>query len=192
MKRYYLSFMLLIFCLTFSFAQREETIFGVGGFDLTGAWGGPLTSIASFDGDNALFRGGFGGLEFNRSLFIGWGGMSLQDEVQLEGAANQLIDVDMKFNGLMLGYAFKQNKVIHPMINLHTGTGHLRFEGIKDNIYVIQPSAGININIFRWFHLSAEGGYRFVNGVDQNEFEDSDLSVVYGELKFKFGWSWGY
>ena len=175
MRQYYLICVFSFFCLTFSFGQREETIFGVAGLDLTGAWGGPLTSITSFDGDNAFFRGGFGGLEFNRSLFVGWGGMTLEDEVEFDAAPGQ--KVGMKFNGLMLGYAFKPNKVIHPSVNLHTGTGRITFEGEKDNIYVIQPSAGLNINIFRWFHLNVEGGYRFVNGVDQDIFSDIHYKI---------------
>ncbi|MEK7257751.1 MAG: hypothetical protein AAB316_23540, partial [Bacteroidota bacterium] len=60
-----------------------------------------------------------------------------------------------------------------------------------DDVFVVQPGAGAEVNIFRWFRLSLEASYRFVSGSDLEVLSDKDLSGLIWDLKFRFGWSWG-
>ena len=94
--------------------------------------------------------------------------------------------------GRALAYGFKSYKAVHPKVGFSIGSGNVRLrnEG-NDSVFVLQSSAGIELNIFRWFRLGLEGGYRLVNDVDFNAVSAGDLSAPYGELSFKFGWSWG-
>ncbi|MEL6864594.1 MAG: hypothetical protein AAFP19_09250 [Bacteroidota bacterium] len=189
MKKLIFALMVCGLFATEASAQKEETIFGRSGLRLSGAWGGPQTMITRMGDDNALLNGGFGGLEFNKSVFIGWGAYRLEDNVRLMPQQDQL---DMDYNGLILGFNLAAHKAVHARAGVMGAFGDVGFkDGPNDRIYVIQPSAGIEVNIFRWFHIELEGGYRFVDGVETEGIVDSDLSDIYGAIRFKFGWSWG-
>ncbi len=172
------------------FAQRDETIFGKSGLRLTGAWGANTTNLTFFDDDFAVVSGGYGGLEFGKKLFIGWGGYSTTNDFNI-GSDVQNTDLNISYNGLMIGYAPFSHKAIHPKFTLLAGGGNLRMRGTgSDEILVFEPSAGVELNVFRWFRVGLDGGYRFVTNTDIL-VNDSEVSAPYGQVTFKFGWSWG-
>ncbi len=185
---------LLIFSLFLAislFAQREETLFGPYGLQLTGVWGGPSASITQFDNDYAVYTGGSLGLEFGRIVFVGWGRHQLVNDVDFDAFTAQ--NFEMKYNGLILGAMALAHKPVHPTFKVLTGRGKIEIDDLSrsDKIFVIQPALGIELNIFRWFHLELTGGYRIVTDTDIPELTDEDLSAPFGELTFKFGYSWG-
>ncbi len=191
MKRLILLVFGLFLLFTALLAQRDETVFGYSGLKLTGLWGGPSIGISKFGDDYATFRGGFGGLEFNNAIFIGYGAAHLSDDLELEEFPDQ--DFDLIYRGLVLGYNFNSNKIVHPKLSLLTGGGTVELEGEDDDgVFVLQPALGAEVNIFRWFRVSLEGGYRFITNTDINGLSDSDLSTPFAELKFRFGISWGW
>jgi len=172
------------------FAQKEQTIFGKSGLRLSGAWGGTSSNVSQIADDYALYAGGFGGLEFNRSVFIGWGGYKLGSDV-LIGESGSTQNLEMKYNGMMIGYALKPHKPLHANFMVMGGKGNVELgESGKDKIYVIKPSAGLELNVFRWFHIGLRGGYRIVADSDIADVSDTDLSGFFGEANFKFGISW--
>ena len=185
----YLLLIGMLFTLTTATAQKEETLFGKRGIKLTGAWVSPGLSLSSFDGgDNTLlFRAKSTVLEFNKSVLVGWGRYSLDGTTRIDGVEG---NVDMKYNGVVLGYTPKAEKVIHPTFMMMMGSGKSYNNG-SDNIFVVQPSAGFDINIFRWMKVGASAGYRWVNGVDTPNLSSNQLSAPYAELRLKFGYSWG-
>ena len=71
------------------------------------------------------------------------------------------------------------------------GPGNLKINGDKDRLLVIQPSAGVEVNLFRWMRLGIEGGYRYVTGSQYDRLENEELSNYFGTVSFRFGWSWG-
>jgi len=160
-----------------TFAQRDETIFGKSGLRLTGAWGANTTNLTLFEDDFAVITGGYGGLEFGKSIFIGWGGYGTSNDFRI-GTDLQNTDLNLRYNGLMLGYAPLAHRAIHPKFTILAGSGNLRIRGEgTDNVLVVEP--GI-----------LDGGYRFVTNTDLL-VNDSDVSAAYGQLTFKFGYSWG-
>lgn len=186
-----LFFVVSALCFTFALqAQRDQTLFNRTGLGLSGAWGGSVIGLTAFDDNYAVTRGGYGGLEFGKNLLIGYGGFRTTDEVAIGQNANSNFDLD--YHGLILGYGVKSEKVVHPEILLLVGGGNadVNKEG-DDRVLVIQPAAGIEVNVFRWFRFGINGGYRFVANTDLPNLSDKDLSAFYGELKFKFGFSWG-
>lgn len=185
---------LFIGCLlltTSLFAQREETLFGSNGLNLSGAWGGWTTSMTKFGDDFAVLTGGFGGLEFGRTFLVGWGNYKLINDVEFSAFPSR--DFEMRYNGLMIGYMLKADKAIHPTFNILAGKGKVELSDANDTdkIFVVQPSVGIELNVLRWFHIDLQGGYRFVTDTDITGLTDTDLSAPYGEIKLKFGFSWG-
>lgn len=180
-----------VFTLFNTHAQTDETLFGRSGLKLTGAWGGSNIGLTSFDNENALLRGGFGGLEFNKEVLIGLGGVRTDEAVTFDNNGRQ-DEFKLDFGGLYVGYVPRSFQVIHPKFSFLTGGGKVKVNGKDDdNIFVFQPAGGAEVNVFRWFKLGIEGGYRFVSGTDFDRLKDDDLSSFFVEMKFRFGWSWG-
>ena len=172
------------------FGQREETILGERGWGFSGLWGGVSWDYTPYNGVEAFNRRGFFGFEFGRSLQVGWSHFRMIDDIAvIPGESARL---DFNYSGGFIGYSFVPYKAIHPTLNLELGQGRVQhsLEG-RDNTFTIQPSAGVEINVFRWFRLGLEGGYRFVRNVDYVSLNDADLSGAFGRATLKFGFSWG-
>lgn len=180
-------FLFLFFATVASMGQKDETIFGNNGLKLTGAWGGWTNGLASFDEESVFMNGGFLGLEFNKTVIVGFGGDQTAENVDFGGDK-----FDLDYGGLIIGYAPRSYRVLHPRFTFLMGGGELKVKDAgKDNIFVVQPSAGVEVNVFRWFRLGLEGGYRFVSDSDFNQLDDRDISSFFVNLGFRFGWSWG-
>ena len=163
----------------------ERTLFNNGGIRLTGLWGGSTNGFVKFQNDFSLNNGGYFVFELNENFLIGWSGY---------GSGTDLPDgtrVGIDGNDLILGYTFDSNKTIHPTAYLKGGRGTLEIgENIRDNVFVIEPSIGVELNIFKFMRLGIDGGYRFVNGVNTAGYSDQDFSSAFIGLRLKFGYSW--
>jgi hypothetical protein len=168
-------------------AQRERTIFN--SLNLSGIWGGSKHSIAQFGDSESYVQGGHIGLEFGKSLFVGYTHQDLQSDPNWDLVQDQ--NFDLKYRGAQVGYAFAAHRAIHPIVNVELANGRARLGNETDRIFVAQPSAGLEINIFRWLHLGLEGGYRFVSDSSLPGLSDSQLSGGFGQATLRFGWSWG-
>lgn len=180
----------ILFAALPAFSQREETVLGERGWGLSGIWGGYSHQYTSYDKTDGFNRGGFFGFEFGKSLYIGWTHYSLRDDIVLDQNDNQRFD--FRFSGGRIGYAFLPYKAVHPLLNVELGRGRAKLAGEgNDDMFIIQPSAGVEINVFRWFRIGMEGGYRFARNVDYASLSDSDLSGPFAQASLKFGFSWG-
>ena len=186
MKNIYTTLILSFFLVSSLFAQREETVLGGGGINLSGVWGGSVNSLSSFDSNFELNNGGYFLFELNNDFLIGWTGYG-SDFTTANG-----INASITNNDLLLGYTFQSNNALHPIAYLQAGGGKLKIENEEnDKVLVVQPSIGFEANITRWFRLGLDGGYRFTTNVDTPGFTDEDLSSFFVGLRLKFGWSWG-
>jgi len=186
MKRIITLLALFMCTLTMMQAQKDQTIFSQGGIDLTGVWGGSINNLTNFSDNFDISNGGYFVFEFNKNFLIGWTGYG--SETTLDNGMR----ADVDGHDLLLGYSIQSHKPIHPIAYLQTGGGKLKIgESPTDQVFVMQPSIGVEVNVFRWFRIGADTGYRFVTNVDTEGFTDSDLSSPYIGLRLKFGWSWG-
>ena len=83
--------------------------------------------------------------------------------------------------------------MIHPRFTFIAGRGRV-WTSDKDNsgrMFVFQPSAGFEFNVFQWFRLGFEGGYRFVGNSDRFNVTSGDLSTPFAQIEMRFGLSWG-
>ncbi len=168
---------------TTSFSQSDQTLFSNSGIKLTGIWGGNTSNINEDQDDYGIFHGGYVDLEFNKAFTIGWQGYGLNDQ-----------GLEMKFNGLRLAYAYESYRVVHPTVGLFVGGGRFKTKDelrLKDDVFALQPSLGLEMNIMKWFRIGVEGGYRFVFDTDIPDYSDTDVSEPYVGLRLKFGFSWG-
>ncbi len=183
-------FLALFFLASFQlFAQKEETVIGDRGLGFSGIWGGYKHQLTQFGNTNSYVNGGFFGLEFGKSLLIGVGNYAVIDEFKWDGIQNQ--EFDMRWHPFLIQYGIKNFKSIHPQVGFEIGRGRVDFGESKDRVLVMQPSAGLELNIFRWFHLGVDGGYRFVSDSSTPGITNEDLSGWFGQATLKFGFSWG-
>ncbi len=170
-------------------AQEEETLFGESGLRLTGAWVAPAFGMSFFGNDAAATRGTFWGLEFNDVILAGFGNERTFESVLLN--ESDVRKYDFKHNGFYLHFYPKKEKVIHPAFGFMLGGGELKDAlGNKDPLFVVQPTAGFEINVFKWWKVGMDAGYRFVSRTDLPNIEDQDLSSLFFNLKLRFGLSW--
>lgn len=180
---------LLFFGLTAMQAQRQETLFGESGFHFSGIWGSFTNNYTFFENDQAYQPGGTIGLEFGRAVFLGYAWSKQTDIINL-GAGKT--DFRLQQRNFIISIAPMSYQVLHPVISFQTGSGRLSLaDGSSERVYVLQPSGGVELNIFKWFHLGAEAGYRFVTDTDLPGIERRDVSAFYGQLNLRFGISWG-
>lgn len=185
---------LVIFALFLStalMAQKEETLFNRTGLRLSGAWGSTAFNFSNFgDEDWSLIRGGYGGLEFSRDVLIGWGGYRTKERVQLPDGPESF---RLRYNGPVVAIAPNSVKAIHPRFTFLTGGGRVwtNSENNADRVFVFQPSAGMEFNVFQWFRLGFDAGYRFVSDSDRFGLSNGDLSAPFAQVELRFGLSWG-
>lgn len=189
MKKYLAAAFTFLLFSTALLAQKDETLIGKTGLKLTGLWGGSNIGLIGFDGNNYGMAGGFFGLEFSKSLLLGYSGSSSSESTTYNGSLRKY---DINYGGFLVGYAYQSHKVVHPRVSFLIGSGTIKVKDKPDDyIFVVQPSGGIEINLFRWFRLGLEGGYRFVSNTDIPKPNEGDASAPFGQLSFRFGWSWG-
>jgi hypothetical protein len=187
-KPFFLVFALLLSVISAQ-AQSEETVLGSRSLGFSGIWGGSKHQMTRFGSTNNYVNGWHFGLEFGKALTIGVGSFELHDNLQWDNQPGQQLDIDWRV--VSLGYGFQKFRAVHPIIGVDAGRGNVRFANEnEDRVFVVQPSAGVEINLLRWCHLALEGGYRFVT--DSNiSLTDRQLSGAFGQATLKFGFSWG-
>ena len=91
-------------------------------------------------------------------------------------------------------YIHRSDNLIHWTIHTLLGGGSValvednsnnRLE--SDNLFVVEPSLDVDLNITNWFRLGMGVSYRLVTGLDSDIVSNSDLSGVGGLLILKFG-----
>lgn len=186
------NFTLIVLCFfAFQGFSQSQTLFS--DVDEVVGFGGPIVEFSAFKGEVIPAIGGGGGV-FLDDFFIGGygiGGLDFRDaSVDLENYRMKL-----SHGGFWLGYNHNQDKVLHVFASAKLGWGDIDVKYIgtggkpSDNIFVIQPEAGVEVNLFRWFKLAGTVGYRAVTGVNEIEtHSNSDFSGMVGTLTFRFGW----
>lgn len=182
-------FLFLLSCcaLTQLSAQRERTL--LGDMDLTGAWAGITYNWSGYGDDGAYVRGGYGGVELGNEFFIGYGGWRIKDEVRL---ADLNTNFELRHGGLIMAYTPNSFRAIHPRVSMTFGPGRVTVGDQRDRIFVLQPAAGIELNLFQIFRLGIEGGYRYAGNValENVDLASEDVSAFFVQVEARFGFSW--
>ena len=171
--------------------RREKTL--LGDLDFSGAWGGPTYNYSATGDDWSLVRGGFGGLEFGETVFLGYGGWKARENFTTNDApaSGDRPEYSFRQGGFIVGFMPGADKVVHPRFTAIIGPGSIEVEGEdRDRMLVGQLMGGAEINLFQWFRLGIEGGYRFASGVESDFVTARDVSGAVVQIEARFGWSW--
>lgn len=179
--------------LSGSLFGQTETLFGharvVGGF------GAPIIEWG-LNNDLSTSVGGGGAIVIDE-FFIGGYGIGSIDFEQLldDGTVDRL---ELGHGGFWLGYAIGSFNVLHLHLGGRIGWGavnvdltdnNIRYSDL-DRVFVMTPEAGLELNVTKWFRLSGGIGYRWVQGIDENNIalEQDALDGLVATLGVKFGW----
>jgi hypothetical protein len=169
--------------------QRQETVFGRDGLHFSGIWGAFTNTYSFYDEDRGYHSGGTVGLEFGRTIFLGYAWGKLRDDIALPGGTSSF---RLRQKNVVLSVMPNAYQVIHPVLSFQAGSGRVTLsDGEDDRVFILQPSAGMELNVFKWFHVGVEGGYRFVTENDLDQVTKEELSAPFAQLNLRFGISWG-
>jgi hypothetical protein len=161
-------------------AAQEETL--VGGEMTSGGFGGPVIRVTGVAGETAALMGGRGGWIINHAFVLGAGGYGLVTDLDVAGDR-----VDFGYGGLVLEYVNRPMRLVHFTLATLIGGGGVNSQLLDDGVFVIEPEAGVELNVTSFFRLHGSAGYRFVSDVDFTGLTDGDLSGAFGSLMLKFG-----
>lgn len=169
-------------------AQEEQTLFNTSDIRISGIWGSIDHNYSFFEDEYAYARGFNIGIEVSRSIYIAYARNSFRQEPVTGPEGRRL---DLYYDGLQLAYTPNSERLLHPRIGFFAGGGKATVEGVDDDpVYVLKPSAGVELNATQWFRLGLEAGYRFVTYDDIPEYDSSDFSSPFVNIALRFGLSW--
>lgn len=183
-----------LFIGAYTLQAQQETLFN--NLDVTGAFGSVIVEGSNINGEIIGDVGGGGALLMS-PIFVGGYGMGTKRGIHTVEEGPDAGQYDLKFShgGLWLGFVPRSDKLIHFYSSLKIGWGkaRLRYEEdgeniFRDNIFVLTPEAGFEVNLTEWLKMSMTGGYRLVNGVTQlPELDNDDFSSPIGIITFHIG-----
>lgn len=211
MKRTFLLLAVLAYSATSALAQwhggdngrrfgERRTIFS--NWTNVSAFGAPIVELGETVGVFGTSVGGGGALLFNNTFFFGGYGMGLTNEPQftLMETTTGTANLDYGHGGFWTGVNFFPNLPIHPTVSARFGWGQARLQEdgtgtiaalgaseFKDNIFVVQPMAGLEVNVTDWFVVRGQYGYRFVQGLELLDLSGTELDGHFASLTFAFG-----
>ncbi len=185
---------ILAICASQLFAQDwngggDETLFNRS--HRAGFFVSPIIEYSDFKNDITTSTGGGIGLVAG-DFFIGGYGLGTVDYNRI---INENFDkLDMGHGGFWLGYVAPQHEVVHFFSSVKAGWGavDINFDGgepdYRDAFFALTPEAGIEVNVFRWFRISATAGYRFMSGLEPApNFDKKDFETMTASLTFRIG-----
>ncbi len=179
---------------------QMETLFDQELLDF-GGFGGAVLKVTRLKDEWTLLLGGRGALLMNHSISLGGGGwvsVKTLNQNLTEGEKSSP-DLLFMYGGPILEYIFLSHKLVHFSVHTLVGYGALveypyhdyyrrYYDRLVDGFFVAEPGAEVEINVLEFFRISLGASYRYVNGVELENFVDSDLSSVGTFASFKFGY----
>jgi len=195
----FLSIITIILISTSQLFSQEETLIGNGEVS-HGGFGGPVIKFTQVKGEPGVLVGGRGGWIINHSFVIGGGGYGLVNKIE---ANNDFLGLrpylNFGYGGVELEYIIQSDKLLHFTVCTLIGGGavsyreHLwddswdEWNSPNDAFFVLEPSAGVELNIISFFRVNAGVSYRFISGADFDDLKNKDLAGVSAFLTLKFG-----
>jgi hypothetical protein len=119
---------------------------------------------------------------------------------------NEPLYLNFGYGGFVMEYTIAPNDLLHFTVQALIGGGgvHYRedwFDGHNDDwfddnprhgktdmVFVVEPTASVEMNLTPWFRVSAGASYLHVSGIDELQgIKNDDLKGLSGNLTFKFG-----
>lgn len=198
MKNWILFFALCLSGLSL-FGQKQETLFGKS--RVVGAFGAPIVEY-NFANDDTQVSVGGGGAVIIGNFFLGGYGMGSTNNTWINDV--EPFKIELGHGGFWVGGTYPSHKLVHFFSSAKIGWGAVNIEfyddnvRVDDNVFVFEPEAGIEVNIFKWFRIATTAHYRWVDGinptvagVDRNYYNGFGANLTFRLGGFGSNWqSW--
>ncbi len=155
-----------------------------------------FTIISQIKGENITYLGGGGAIMVSKKYLIGAMGTGLLSNPEINNGTYKGNTLELSYMGIWLGYAFMNEKRIHPIISSQFAVGGLSLTTSKmpirdfyDNITVINPIIEVEIKLNKYIRFGLGGQYTYFMGVDElDTYSDKDFNHPGGYISLKIGW----
>jgi len=187
-------FIMIIFIVFVSNFAHTESLFSDG--FISGVFGGPLIKYTKLNNEDALILGARGGWAFNSMITVGIGAYGLMNDIPINAAQSDTNFIKLGYGGIIVEYVGMSDNMLHWQVGGLIGTGAVSTRngnntGRNDIIFILEPGADAVLNITSTIRFAAGLSYRFVSGVDPDNFNEylknSDLSNLTASLTLLFG-----
>jgi len=192
----------LVIVTSFPLLAQERTLLDVENIE-HGGYGAFVTKVTTINGEGAILMGGRGGWIINHVFALGGGGYGLVNNVHSRtlGPWGERF-VSLGYGGLDVEAIINSDDPVHFSVHSLIGAGSVGFrndlndgwysDGYNndhhiDGFFVAEPGINLDLNVTRWFRVSAGASYRYISGVTSGAANNADLSGPSGMLSFRFG-----
>jgi hypothetical protein len=168
-------------------------------------YGGLYTRYSKIGEADSCLVGGRGGLIINDRVVLGLGGMGLvnpTDRAKISGSdyIGALNRVGFGYGGFLAEYYFNPKDLVVFSAGTLIGGGSLSFHENDrehnddgdhtngDSFFVLEPELNVFVNFTRFCRIGIGASYRYVAGIDSNEFSDKDFRGPSASIMAQFGW----
>lgn len=198
----------LLFCtfallLSWQLSAQDQTVFNR--VNRIGFFVSPLVEFGSLVDPAETSLGGGAAIVLGNSFLGAYGLAGIDyEQVLLDEEIEQ---IDLAHGGLWFGYVPLQGAVLHPYASVRAGFGAVNIEianwedylddpnfpfiednDLTDNVFVVSPEVGLELNLTRWFRIAGAAGYRWVDGVNSGGLSNEDFTGWTGSLAIRIGW----
>lgn len=159
-------------------------------------FGGPYLTVSSLDNNAAVMLGGVTGVRL-KNWSLGVYGQWMVSGIRRNVEGKENLKLNFGHGGLWVGYDHQPDKHIHFVSNLQIGWGRARFRDTQakeiafqdQNLLVLTPEIGVEINVIDFMSLRISGGYRWVGGNTLIGLETGNLNSWTIKVMTFFRWS---
>ena len=206
--KYVIFFVNLVMLAGSTVAQEYEKVDNtqvktlLGGQVKVQGFGSVDLKVSQWNKQTALLVGGHGGVILNNKFTIGLGGYGITTRAKFKSLDNQEnLYLSGGYGGLLLGYSIFSKEIFHLNFPILFGGGGLDILEDEDNIFsngfdnitestgffIVEPGVELEINVASFFRLAIGGTYRFIEGANLDNINNSDLEDWSTHISFKFG-----
>ena len=176
-------------------AQEPETL--VRGRVTSGGFGGPAVRVTQLIGQTGIMMGGRGGWIINHRFVVGGGGYGVIGsgiDVPYTPTSGGRAYLTFGYGGLELQYFERPMKLVHLTFATLVGVGGAEYrQGSggqltgSSTLLVVEPAAGVALNVTTKLRVNVGASYRYVSGVGLPGLVDRDLRGASASLGLDFG-----
>lgn len=157
-----------------------------------GGFGGPLFKTSQIQDEQTFEIGGMGGATFTtgkHSVMLGGGGYGLVNELSWNNGDK----LEMGYGGLMLGYTYNPEALVHVDTTLLLGAGGVTAINADNDIsdtgsfLITELSAAVEVNLTEFLEVGLGGAYRLTSDPSLPGLSNRDLSNPSLFISFQFG-----
>lgn len=199
MKKYLYILMILPFGAFAQYTSDANAIFS-GNSDLKG-FGVYEMKLTQISDATSLFIGASGGVTVNKVFMFGIASYGLATSPEIGALRGTGYRLNGGYGGLLIGFNVFPREVVHISFPIVFGVGKMYltdpffFSGSSDSdltieqsgFMVVEPSAILEFNVTRFFHLGLGASYRYVQGLSMSSLTDEQLLGWAMNLNLKFG-----